>query len=513
MNKVHFPSLVFGLICLTAASAHSQNESKNRPNFVYILADDLGYGDVRCLNAEGKISTPHMDRMAKEGMRFTDAHSSSAVCTPTRYGLLTGRYNWRSRLKSGVQGGMSPDLIEADRPTVASFLKLEGYHTACIGKWHLGFDWKRHPNTPAFTDNIENGKDGWRADFTKPFGGGPLGVGFETYFGIAASLDMVPYTFLENDHVIAQPTTEKAFLMTAGRPADGSTRGGPASADFEAENVLPELTKRAVSYIKMQAQESKNGKPFFLYMPLNAPHTPIAPSPEWAGKSGISPYADFVMQTDATLGAVLDALAEAGIADNTLVVMTSDNGCSPKANFAELASYGHNPSGTFRGTKADIFDGGHHIPLLMRWPSHIPANSVYREMVCLNDWFATVAAILEKPLPANAGEDSVSLLPALTSKTTAPLRKTLVHHSANGTFAIRQGPWKLILAPDSGGWSDPKPNTAAAKGLPPVQLYHMHDDGSEIRNQQAEQPEIVTRLTKLLLQEITNGSTSASGGL
>ncbi|NBV87488.1 MAG: arylsulfatase, partial [Verrucomicrobia bacterium] len=262
MTKIHFSILLIPLICLTAPSAHSQTENKSRPNFVYILADDLGYGDVRCLNAEGKIATPHMDRMAREGMRFTDAHSSSAVCTPTRYGLLTGRYNWRSRLKSGVQGGMSPDLIEPGRPTVASFLKLEGYHTACIGKWHLGFDWKRHPNTPAFNDSIENGKDGWRADFTKPFGGGPLGVGFETYFGIAASLDMVPYTFLENDHVLAQPTTEKAFLMTAGRPADGATRSGPAAAEFEAENVLPELTKRAVSYIKAQAQESKNGSPF-----------------------------------------------------------------------------------------------------------------------------------------------------------------------------------------------------------------------------------------------------------
>ena len=512
--KSPLPSLILALLCLATLPSHAQTTDKIRPNFVYILADDLGYGDVRCLNPNGKIPTPHMDRLAAGGMRFTDAHSSSAVCTPTRYGLLTGRYNWRSRLKSGVQGGLSPDLIEPGRPTVASFLKGQGYHTTCIGKWHLGFDWQRQPGTPPFNDQIQKTEEGWRADFTKPFAGGPLAVGFDTYFGIAASLDMVPYAFLENDHVTQVPTLEKSFPMMAGREKKGgNTRLGPAAADFEAENVLPELTKRAVGYIKSRAQDAKNGKPFFLYMPLNSPHTPIVPSAEWRGKSGINPYADFVMQTDATLGSILDALQEAGLNDNTVVVMTSDNGCSPQADFAELAAHGHNPNFTFRGAKADVFDGGHHIPFLVRWPGHVPAGSAYNEMVCLNDWFATVAAILEQPLPKHAAEDSISLLPALTAQTVAPLRKTLVHHSANGTFAIRQGLWKLILAPDSGGWSDPKPNTAAAKALAPVQLYHMRDDGSELRNQQAEHPEIVTRMTKELLHEIANGSTRSAEGL
>ena len=497
-----FACVVLALFC----TARADEPGGNRPNFVYILADDLGYGDVRCLNPNGKISTPNMDRLAAAGMRFTDAHSSSAVCTPTRYGILTGRYNWRSRIKSGVQGGMSPDLIEPGRATVASFLKDQGYTTACIGKWHLGFDWKRKPGSPPFTDNIEKAGEGWNADFTQPFGGGPLSVGFERYFGIAASLDMVPYTFLENDRVAEVPSLDKSFPMTAGRAKTGTTRRGPAAASFEAEDVLPELTKRAVKFIQTAAAASKNGNPFFLYLPLNAPHTPIVPSAQWRGKSGISPYADFVMETDATLGAILDALEQAGIDKNTLVVMTSDNGCSPQADFAELASFGHNPSFTFRGTKADIFDGGHHIPLIVSWPGRIAAGSVSKALVCLNDWFATVADILGKTPPRNAAEDSTSMLPVLRGES-AGSRKTLIHHSVNGTFAIRQGPWKLILAPDSGGWSDPRPNSAASKTLPAVQLYNMDEEGAEAINRAQENPELVTKLTSLLLREITNGST------
>jgi len=511
MKTASIALLLFGVVILSQAAA--ADAPPKRPNFVYVLADDLGYGDVRCLNPEGKILTPNMDLLARDGMRFTDAHSSSAVCTPTRYGILTGRYNWRSRLKSGVQGGMSPDLIEPGRLTVPSFLKQQGYHTACIGKWHLGFDWKRQPGAAAFSDNIEKGTEGWRADFTKPFGGGPLGAGFDTFFGIAASLDMVPYTFLENDHVLEIPTLEKSFPMTADKAKSGHTRSGPAAASFEAENVLPELTKRAVDYIRGRAQAVSAGQPFFLYLPLNSPHTPIVPSAAWKGKSGISPYADFVMQTDDALGSILGALKDAGLSDDTVVVMTSDNGCSPQADFAELAAHGHNPSFTFRGTKADIFDGGHHIPFIVRWPAKVKSGSVYTGMVCLNDWFATVAEILGKPVPKEAAEDSVSILPALLGKTTAPIRNTLIHHSVNGTFAIRQGPWKLVLGADSGGWSAPKPNDPESRKLPAVQLYNMKDEGNELRNRQAEEPETVARMTKQLLKEISNGSTTAGSSV
>jgi arylsulfatase A len=510
MKRLMYAVLVLAVAQTGSLSSVQAAPTGRRPNLIFILADDLGYGDVRCLNPQGKISTPHMDRLAAEGMRFSDAHSSSSVCTPTRYGIMTGRYNWRSRLKSGVQGGMSPDLIEPGRATVASFLKQHGYHTACFGKWHLGFDWKRKPNTPPFRDGIEKGEDGWNVDFTKPFGGGPLGVGFDSFFGIAASLDMVPYTYLENDHVTVVPTVDKSFPMNAGKAKGGGTRKGPAAESFEAEDVLPELTKRVVAYIGARAGEARAGKPFFVYMPLNAPHTPIVPSAEWRGKSGIGAYGDFVMQTDATVGAVLDALEANGLRNDTLVVMTSDNGCSPAAGFPELAAFGHNPSYSLRGHKADLFDGGHRIPFIASWPGRIAPGSEYGGLACLNDWFATAADIIHEPLPENAAEDSVSLLPAMLGKANTPVRKTLVHHSIQGMFAIREGRYKLLMTPDSGGWSEPRPNSPKAKDLPAVQLYDLEEDRAETRNLQAERPDLVARLTRLLLSEIADGSTRAA---
>ena len=474
------------------------------PSIVYVLCDDLGYGDVKCLNAEGKIATPNCDRLAAAGMVFTEAHSSSAVCTPTRYGILTGRYNWRSRLKNGVLGGMSPPLIEDGRLTVPAFLRQHGYATAAMGKWHLGMQWPLKPDAKAFHDNIENGAEGWRADFAQPIAKGPNAVGFDYYFGIAASLDMVPYTFIENDRVTVVPTVDKAFPMMAGRPG-GSTRKGPAAAGFEAVDVLPTLTRKAVEYIGAHAADAKAGKPFFLYLPLNAPHTPIAPTAEWQGKSGLNPYADFVMEVDATLGAVLDALDKGGIAGNTLVIFTSDNGCSPEAKFAELRAKGHNPSYQFRGMKADIFDGGHHIPFIVRWPARVKAGQTTDQLICLTDLFATCAEILGEKLPDTAAEDSVSILPALEGRADQPLREAVVHHSINGSFAIRQGKWKLELCADSGGWSAPGPGSKAAQSLPPVQLYDLSADIGETKNVQAEHPEVVGRLRALLEKYAANG--------
>jgi arylsulfatase A-like enzyme len=489
----------FLLVTLYAASAEPA-----RPNLVFILCDDLGYGDVKCLNPQGKIATPNMDRLAAGGMIFTDAHSSSAVCSPTRYGVLTGRYNWRSRLKSSVLGGLSPRLIEPGRATVASFLKERGYATGCIGKWHLGMDWAKLPGRDVAELSIETPAQVHSVDYSKPIANGPTTVGFESYFGISASLDMVPYTFIENDRVAAIPTEEKKFPLMVDR-ADNGTRLGPAAPGFEVEDVLPMLTKKAVEFIDGHAPAAKSGKPFFLYLPLNAPHTPIAPTPEWRGKSGLNPYADFVMETDATVGAVLDALEKGGLAENTLIIMTSDNGCSPQAKFDELLAKGHNPSYEFRGTKADIFDGGHHVPFLARWPARVKAGTRSDQIVCLTDFFATCAEILGEKLPDTAGEDSVSILAALDGRAEKPLREAIVHHSINGSFAIRQGNWKLELCPDSGGWSAPKPGTKQAEGLPPVQLYDLGDDIGETRNVQADHPEIVARLTKLLEKYVADG--------
>lgn len=497
------------LLCLVLASTAL---AADKPNFVFILCDDLGYGDVKCNNPEGKIATPHMDRMAARGMRFTDAHSSSSVCSPTRYGVMTGRYNWRSKLQSGVLGGLSPRLIEDGRMTVASMLKSQGYKTAAVGKWHLGMDWVKHSGKDVAELNIESAQQVNSVDFTKPATNTPTAVGFDYYFGISASLDMVPYCFIENDRVTQQPTETMSLKMNAAPGKNGNTREGPGAPGFKGEDVLPTLTKKAVEVIGKHAAAKDS---FFLYLPLNSPHTPILPSAEWQGKSGISMYADFVMQTDDAIGQVIKALEAGGIADNTVVVVTSDNGCSPSADFKQLAEHGHNPSYQFRGNKADIFDGGHRVPFIVQWPAQVKGGTTYDHPVCLLDFMATAADIIGTKIPDNAAEDSVSFLPGLKGKN-EPIREAIVHHSINGSFSIRQANWKLELCPDSGGWSDPRPGAAKGKGknkakavaapaLPPLQLYDLSKDIAEKTNVQAEHPEIVERLSKLLEKYVADG--------
>ena len=498
MNRIRVSLLGRWLfLCFVGCCGIALQGAQARPNIVLILADDLGYGDVRRLNPHSKIPTPALDRLAAGGMVFTDAHSSSSVCTPTRYSLLTGRYNWRSRLKQGVMGGMSPPLIEPGRLTLAAFLKQHGYDTACIGKWHLGLEWTRKAGTPPFTDDIEKGEEGWRADFSKPVRGGPTAVGFDYYFGIAASLDMVPYTYIENDQVVRAPTMDKAFPMMSGR-TNRMTRRGPGASDFEAVDVLPTLVRKSVERVRRSASAAREGRPFFLYLPLNSPHTPIVPSSEWRGRSGLNAYADFVMETDAAVGSLLDEIDQAGLAGNTLVIFASDNGCSPEADFPGLRAKGHDPSGALRGAKADIFDGGHRIPLLVRWPGRVAAGRASAQLVCLMDLFATCADVLGVKLPDGAAPDSVSLLPVLNGTATRPVRDTLIHHSVNGSFAIREGSWKLGLCPDSGGWSDPKPGSPAARALPAVQLYDLSSDPGETNNVYAAHPEVVKRMKALV---------------
>jgi arylsulfatase A-like enzyme len=472
-----------------------------RPNVVVVLADDLGYGDVKCLNPDGKIPTPNLDRLAAAGMTFTDAHAPSAVCSPTRYGLITGRYAWRGKLKAGVLGGLSPRLIEPGRLTVAQLLKDSGYHTACFGKWHLGMDWQLKPGKRVTELGIEPRAQVFNVEYDKPIKNGPNSVGFDTYFGIAASLDMVPYTFIENDHVAANPTEDRGFPMMLGREAGGHTRKGPAAPGFDAADVLPTITKKAVAYIGGRAKEKT---PFFLYLPFASPHTPILPRPGWQNKSGLNPYADFVMATDAAVGEVLAALDKHGLADNTLVIFTSDNGCSPQADFPALKKLGHNPNYVFRGNKADIYEGGHREPFFVRWPGKVKAGSKSDRIVCLTDISATCADVLGVKLPAAAGEDSTSLLPALGVKD-GPVREALVMHSVNGSFAIREGKWKLCLCPGSGGWSYPRPGADDASQLPPVQLFDLSADIGEKASVQAHHPEVVDRLTKLLEKYVADG--------
>lgn len=482
-------ALGLGGCVFSQTSASTASPSNERPNIVYILADDLGYGDVSCLNKESKIQTAFMDQLAQAGMIFTDAHSSSAVCTPTRYGVLTGRYNWRSRLKKGVLGGHSKHLIEEGRMTVASMLKSSGYDCGCIGKWHLGWDWQMKKDSPK------------EIDYSRPILNGPTSVGFDTSFCIPASLDMAPYVYAENDAVTALP--DRVIDEVNEQEGKIFWRKGPIAPDFKHDEVLPKLTEKAVSYINNRAQQKDN--PFFLYFALPAPHTPILPTKEFLGKSKTSIYGDFVLQVDWTVGQVLKALKNNGFEDNTLVIFTSDNGCSNSADFEELETFGHDPSYHFRGHKADIFEGGHRIPYLTRWPGHIKSGSVCDETICLTDLMATAAEIVDYKLPDTAGEDSVSTLPYLLGTATGPLREATVHHAIDGAFSIRQGKWKLALCPDSGGWSDPIPGSEEAKKLPPIQLYDLSKDVAETTNVQAEHPDVVKRLTALLQDYVDRG--------
>ncbi len=486
-----------GFLGCTQQLASTQKQHKRsikKPNIVYILADDLGYGDVSCLNENGRINTQNIDSIAREGMKFIDAHSGSAVCTPTRYGVMTGRYAWRTKLKSGVLGGWSKPLMKPERMTVASMLKANGYNTGCVGKWHLGWEW-------ALTNknvDVENWNlDAKHVDFTQPIKQGPTDRGFDYYFGIPASLDMAPYVYVENDTVTALPNR----LVPA---SEGMKfwRKGAIAPDFEHIDVLPTLTKKAVGFIKAQPGD----KPFFMYFPLNAPHVPLMPGKEFQGKSGLNEWGDFVLQVDWTVGQILKALKHKGFQNNTLVILTSDNGATPKADFKQLEKLGHDPSYVFRGHKADIFEGGHRIPFIAKWPGRIKPRSVCDETICLTDLMATAADIVDYQLPDNAGEDSVSILPALLSmKYKKPLREATVHHSLNGSFSIRKGNWKLELCPGSGGWSYPTPNSPQAKTLPPVQLYNLKKDIDETTNVQHKHPEKVKELTDLLQSYVDRG--------
>jgi len=502
-----FYAIVAGLAVVAASAAIDAGAATpyGQPNILLILCDDLGYGDVRCNNPEGKIATPHVDRLAREGLRFTDAHTTSSVCTPTRYSLLTGRYNWRSRLQSGVLGGLSPRLIEPGRLTLASLLRAQGYHTMAVGKWHLGMNWARHEGQAELPRHgIETSNQVWSVDYAQRIAGGPTSVGFGYFFGISGSLDMVPYTYIENDRVTVAPTIERAFPMTHGK-TDKWTRRGPAVPGFEVEDVLPTLARKAVDCIAQSATEARAGRPFFLYVAFTSPHTPIAPSPQWRGKSGLNPYADFVMETDWAVGLILEALERYHVATNTLIFFTSDNGCSPAADLAQLRAAGHAANGPLRGHKADIWEGGHRVPFVVRWPGRTPAGTVTDQLISLVDVLATCAEIVGARVPENAGEDSVSFLPALLGRTNGPWRQSLVHHSVEGRFAIRRGPWKLALCAGSGGWSAPREPEAARQGLPPVQLYNLTQDLKEQHNLQAGHPEIVAELTALLEQQVRDG--------
>ncbi|MEP3836190.1 MAG: arylsulfatase [Algibacter sp.] len=460
------------MLCVSYASA------QNKPNIVYIIADDLGYGDVQALNPEkGKILTPQIDAFAKESMTFTDAHSASAVCTPSRYAILTGRYSWRSRLQQGVLGTgdeLEP-LIAENITTVPKMLKSAGYKTTAIGKWHLGFKFVDDNGNPV---QVYDGKKVVGPAIGSTVPNGPITRGFDSYIGFHHS--RVMKTVIKDDKVVDKmPPIE----------------------------MLQFLRGHAEDYIE---KASKSEEPFFMYLALNSPHSPVVPSKDWQGKSGMGAYADFVMETDDVVGRVFDALEKNGIADNTLVFFTSDNGCSyPVAKVGKLEKeFGHYPSADFRGYKSDIWEGGHRIPFIVRWPGQIEAGSENDKLICQTSLMATCAEITGVTLDDNTGVDSYSILPMLENKKAKTDYNVVIHHSINGKFSLRNKKWKLELTSGSGGWSNPTDNKAIKENYPDIQLYNMKKDVEETTNVYDKHPKLVKKMTAQLIEIVENGRTT-----
>lgn len=478
-------TLRYILALLFAAFPFIAHGAPTSPNVLLILADDMGYGDVQALNPASEIPTPNLNKLAKEGAVFLDAHSGSAVCTPTRYGLLTGRYCWRSRLKRGVLfPPRDKPLIENDRVTLASFLKGHGYRTAMVGKWHLGIEWARD--------------DKGNAIFDAPFTDGPIEKGFDEWFGVAASLDMVPYVYLRNHQAVAKTTETQPAL---GFPK--FVRKGPKAPGFDPGDVLDDLAREASAFIERSAADED--KPFFLYLPLTGPHKPVWPHERFVGKTKLGPYGDFVHQVDHTVGIVLDALEKSGQADNTLVIYTSDNGSfmyrrgeDEKHHLVDETDQGFRPADHranfhWRGTKADVWEGGHRVPFFVRWPEGgVQAAKKVERVTCLTDIFATVVQAIGKQVPEGAAEDSHSFLTEARGTSAAESRPPVINHSAAGFFAIRKGPWKLVLASGSGGRQKPRGKAFER----PYHLYHLGDDPKETNNLIEEKAEIASELEK-----------------
>lgn len=498
MIRYVFSTAACTLTLLLACASHAST-----PNVLVLYADDLGYGDVRCYNPDRcKIATPNIDRLATEGMRFTDAHSSSGVCSPSRYTLLTGRYHWRTRLQRGIVSLWGGPLIPPTRLTIGSLAQRFGYQTACIGKWHLGWDWpiaaesKEWFQTTGYKgkkalEATEQHRAAWERTFSQPIPGGPTAVGFEQYFGTDVP-NWPPYCFIENDRTVGIPTEFAAAELFARNQA---SQQGPALSGWTLEPILPTLGERAEQFIRKAAD---NDAPFLLYLPLTSPHTPLSVNETWKDKSGLNLYADFVMETDAIIGNILDALDASGAAEETLVIFTSDNGCAPYIGVEELEAKGHFPSGPLRGYKADAWEGGHRVPFIVRWPGNVAPDTVCDQLIHQADVIATLADILQCPLEDDQAEDSFSFLPLLKGEN-APIREHAISCSISGVPSLRRGDWKYIAAPGSGGWGK------GGDQSQPVQLYNLSDDISEANNLAAKHPEKLQQMQTLLERLITSG--------
>jgi arylsulfatase A len=453
-----------------------------KPNIIVIYTDDQGYGDASSYNSESKFQTPHIDRLAKEGMRFTDGHSSATICSPSRYGLLTGRYSWRTTRKKGNAPVDGACWIAKDRLTLASLLQKKGYNTGMSGKWHLGMDF---PGT-------KGKRIGWDKDIVD----GPNAKGFDYYFGIPASMNYGVLTYIENKRVLEEPSlwTHKKpseaiddFRFMPPYDAKPKKKGDIEIApSFLDENALTEFTNKALAWLETVKKDAQQGKPFFLYMPLSSPHKPVVPKKEFVGKSKAGLYGDFMIETDHHVGSILKFLDDNNLTKNTMVVFTSDNG-QERTYSVRAEKYNHHSGGGLRGGKRDLYEGGHRVPFIIRWPNAIKAGSVTNETVCQTDLLATFADIVGTPLKDNEGEDSFSLKPIFSSK--AFNRAPVIHHSVDGAYAIREGDWKLSMK----------------RRKEPKQLVNLKDDLKEENNLLDKNPAKVKELTEKMATIILNG--------
>jgi arylsulfatase A-like enzyme len=531
--------LGLGVYCGMAMPGISEMTlTQDRPNVIIILADDLGFGDLGCYNKGSKIPTPNIDRLADNGIRFTDAHSTSAVCTPSRYALLTGRYSWRTRLKKGVLSQFAPPLIETDRLTLPKLFKKRDYHTACIGKWHLGLGWQFKEGCSYDYQRRWHPAEQEKIDFSKPLAISPNDYGFDYFFGISCSNNTHPYSFIENRWLLEIPDHPKISIY------DYESRGLAAS-NWDTQLTDTVLKNKAIEFINSHVK-SKPEKPFLLYFSATAPHRPCVPPDTARGCSRAGLRGDMVCGLDSIVGQLTESLKENGIYENTLIIFSSDNGAEPgdpeylldslvkkplktlsapsyykqgksgivsgfTATKGSWVTYNHRSNGDFKGYKTYIYEGGHRVPFIISWPAGILRQKTCNETISLIDLMASFAKLLDITLPENCAEDSYNVLPALLGhKYKSPIRGPLVHHSARGMFAIRKGQWKLVAGLGTGGSSLPVVTTPGANG-PQGQLYDLKNDPAETRNLWLEHPDIVSELTQLL-EAIVNGSACTKNG-
>ncbi len=499
------PRALFAAAALLAPAATAHGRP---PNILLILADDLGYGDVGCFNPEAKVATPNLDRLAAEGMKFTDAHSPSTVCTPTRYSILTGRMAFRHGLRGVFTGAGGPNMIEEGRPTIAGVLKGAGYRTALIGKWHVGLTFLDQRGEPIAQNGLEAVR---RIDFSRPIPDAPVHRGFDAFFGTACcpTTDWL-YAFIDGDRVPVPPAgqVDKAGLPT--HPYSRDCRPGLIAPDFDLQEVDEVFLRKSLDFLDAHAA-GRRDQPFFLFHSTQAVHLPSFAGERFRGATEAGPHGDFIAQLDATVGELMAALERHGFADETLVFFTSDNGPEIASVVNMREDYQHDGANPWRGIKRDQWEGGHRVPTLARWPGAVAPGSECAQPLCLTDLFATFAAAAGAGAPAGGGEDSFDFLPVLLGEAKGhAVRPFVLHQTWTNQLAIRAGDWKYLDHRGSGGNRYDRPPLERfaiddGSGDAGAQLYNLRADPGETRNLIREHPAVAAALKAQLDATVESG--------